>query len=171
MRNRLLAALSVSICLAFVSFLPASTASAQVGFAFVDAPIAPAYVGVGFIQNFYTQGGTRPISYSVVAGSLPAGLSLAKSTTLSTTIASGTPKQVQTSTFTVQAKDKNGQSIRKSFTIVVSPTPPVVLVTDTLPNGVVGQLYEGYTVAQGGLDRLPSRLTLERFLRARRSRL
>lgn len=61
-------------------------------------------------------GGTAPYSWSVISGSLPAGLSLATSTG----VISGTPTSPGTSSFTVQVKDNTGQTATKALSIVVN---------------------------------------------------
>ena len=60
-----------------------------------------AQVGVPYSATLLAQGGTPPIVWSVVAGSLPAGLSLNGSTG----VISGTPLSSGTSNFTVLALD------------------------------------------------------------------
>ncbi|UKJ09251.1 putative Ig domain-containing protein [Solitalea lacus] len=74
----------------------------------VNAPtitITPTSLTAGTVASPYNQsitatGGTAPYSYAVIAGALPAGLTLSPSGTLS-----GTPTSNGTSTFTVTATD------------------------------------------------------------------
>jgi hypothetical protein len=60
-------------------------------------------------------GGATPYSWSIVSGSLPAGLSLNSSSGM----ISGTPQSAGTSNFTLQVTDVNGQSATKPVSIVV----------------------------------------------------
>src|SRR3546814_13669416 len=57
-------------------------------------------VGTAYAQTLSASGGTAPYTFSVTAGSLPAGLSLASDGTLS-----GTPTASGASAFTVEARD------------------------------------------------------------------
>jgi len=67
-------------------------------------------------------GGTGPYTWTIVSGSLPAGVTLSSSGVLS-----GTATASGTSTFTVKATDSTGGSTTQAFTLGVSapPTPPV----------------------------------------------
>jgi Putative Ig domain len=60
-------------------------------------------------------GGATPYSWSIVSGSLPAGLSLNSSSGM----ISGTPQSAGTSNFTVQVTDANSQSATKPLSIVI----------------------------------------------------
>ena len=63
-----------------------------------------AQVGVPYSATLLAQGGTPPIVWSVIAGSLPPGLSLNGVTG----VISGTPTTIGLSTFTVLALDGPG---------------------------------------------------------------
>lgn len=64
--------------------------------------LAKAKVGVAYSKTLAATGGTAPYSWSVSAGSLPAGLSLASNGTVS-----GTATASGTSTFTVEVTDSS----------------------------------------------------------------
>jgi hypothetical protein len=57
----------------------------------------------------------------VVAGNLPAGLSLTPSYGVYSAYIYGTPTQAQTSTFTLQVKDGIGDTARQAFTLTIAP--------------------------------------------------
>jgi hypothetical protein len=61
-------------------------------------------------------GGTTPYSWSISAGTLPAGLALASSTG----VISGTPTGTGTTNFTVQVTDANSLTATKSLSITIS---------------------------------------------------
>jgi hypothetical protein len=67
-------------------------------------------------------GGTGPTPYtwSVVVGSLPAGLSLTPSYGVYSAYVYGTPTTQQIGTFTLQVKDGVGDTARQAFTLTVN---------------------------------------------------
>lgn len=79
-------------------------------------------VGVFFTATVTTQGGndslSRPFTWSLIGGSLPAGLNLEEATITEAWVL-GTPATTGTSTFTVQATDDAGNTARQSFTISI----------------------------------------------------
>ena len=83
-------------------------------------------VGVAYSQTLSAAGGQPPYSWSVVAGSLPAGLALAPSTG----ILSGTPSATGTSNFTVRVSDDGAQptpqTMTRIFTLTVTAAAPVL---------------------------------------------
>ncbi len=84
-------------------------------------------------------GGTNPATFTVTSGSLPPGLGLTSTGTLS-----GTPTALGTFGFTITATDANGFTGARAYSIaVVSPTmqPPV------LPGGTVGITYPTTTMS------------------------
>ncbi|HEX2712770.1 MAG TPA: chitobiase/beta-hexosaminidase C-terminal domain-containing protein, partial [Candidatus Acidoferrales bacterium] len=61
-------------------------------------------------------GGTTPYTWSILSGSLPAGLTLASNTG----VISGTPTGTGTSTFTVQVTDANSQKATKALSLTIT---------------------------------------------------
>ena len=83
------------------------------------SPLPSGTVGTAYSQAFAASGGTPPYSWSVTAGTLPAGL------TLSTAgILSGTPTTVDNSNFTVQAT--GGGTAIKLFSLMVNAGPKMI---------------------------------------------
>jgi hypothetical protein len=77
-------------------------------------------VGVAYSETVSVNGGTSPYTYSVLSGSLPAGLSL----NTGTGVISGTPTTAGTSTFTIQAVDSSSYVGSQSFSITVAIPMP-----------------------------------------------
>jgi hypothetical protein len=120
-----------------------------------DSPLPNARVGenyAGFIEACCGQG--TPIRWSLVNGSVPDGLRFAgDSLRLSrTTAVTGVATRVQTTTFTVRARDQAGNTATKTFSLTVDPPSPLVITngTDQLRDGNVGVAYEASLFAGGG---------------------
>lgn len=108
-----------------------------------NGQIGTAYPGVTFQQT----GGTLPITWSVTAGTLPAGLTLSPSGGTIT----GTPTQSGSFTVTVTATDANGCTGSLQITIQVTcPTIAVLPAGPTLPDGLFGTAYSQTFTASGG---------------------
>jgi putative Ig domain-containing protein len=110
-------------------------------------------VGV-FYAGFITASGGlgSPYEFRVVAGKVPAGLTLAKAYGMQSTVISGTPQTVGTSTFTVEVKAGSGATARKAFTLTIAPTTPVSISdpSDDLNPGTVGVSYIHNLFPSGG---------------------
>jgi predicted extracellular nuclease len=83
-------------------------------------------IGLPYNTSLTATGGTAPYSFIVTAGSLPAGLTLS-----STGSITGTPAVLGSSTFTVQVTDGTNATATKVFTIIVEPIP-VCTITHTI---------------------------------------
>ncbi len=101
-------------------------------------------VGTAYSQTLTGSGGTAPYTWSVTSGSL-APLTLGSTTG----VISGTPTTAGTLSFTVQAKDTNGNTTPQAFSIVVSPVT-LKITTTSLPGGTVGTAYSQTLAASGG---------------------
>jgi hypothetical protein len=73
-------------------------------------------VNVSYSATLQASGGATPYTWSISAGTLPAGLTL----TGSTGVIAGTPTTQGTSNFTVKVKDKNAATATKALSIVVN---------------------------------------------------
>ncbi len=97
-----------------------------------------------YSQQVTATGGSTPYTYSVITGSLPAGITLSASGLLS-----GTPTSLGVSNFTVQATDSTNCTGTKAYTLQV--VCPVITVSPaTLPNGTIGVAYSQTNSASGG---------------------
>jgi hypothetical protein len=104
-------------------------------------------VGKAYSAAYAVVGGTGPYTYSIVSGSLPAGLSLSSSTG---TI-SGTPTVAGTYTFTAKVVDSKGKSDTTTCTLTIQPPP---ITADCGPcsasKATVGTAYSAVMTATGG---------------------
>jgi len=95
-------------------------------------------------QTLVASGGTAPYTWSVSAGTLPAGLSLSSSGTIL-----GTPTLAGTTSFTVQVKDNALATATQSFNLTINPAS-LSIVASTLPSGTVNVAYNQSVTASGG---------------------
>ena len=120
--------------------------------AFIESTLPNGNVGADYAVSINTTGGGGgQDEFSIVAGSLPDGLQMAKFFGVQSTLISGRPTRQQTSTFTVRVQDEGGSATR-TFSITIDP--PVTLVI-TLPgptarSGTVGSAYFQNLFASGG---------------------
>jgi len=97
-------------------------------------------LGTAYNQTL-TATGTAPITWSVINGNLPNGLNLSGAG-----IISGTPTEVGTFNFTVQATNSAGSDTKTlSISVLESPT----IITTTLPSGTTGTAYNTQLAATG----------------------
>ncbi|MFZ1830113.1 MAG: putative Ig domain-containing protein [Candidatus Competibacteraceae bacterium] len=90
-------------------------------------------------------GGSAPYSFSLLAGKLPTGLTLDADGTLA-----GTPTEVGTFAFSVQARDSNGATGTGNFTITIASASPLTLTLQGPTATTVGANYSSVVVAAGG---------------------
>lgn len=102
--------------------------------------------GQAYQTTLAASGGTPPLVWKLYSGSLPTGLNLNTSGTVS-----GTPTQIGNYTFTVVTTDSSSpaQVATKQFSIQIQ-SPPVAITTTSLPNGTQSQAYQAALAASGG---------------------
>lgn len=105
-------------------------------------------VGVAYSQAMTTSGGTPSYTWSISAGTLPAGLTLAPATG----VISGTPTAAGTSTFTVTVTDSATPPLTgsRTYTITIQPSAALTITTTSLPAATVGVAYSQTLAATGG---------------------
>ena len=120
----------------------------------VSAPPAPMIsttsLPTGTVRQSYAatlaaSGGKPPYAWTVSAGTLPAGLSLAADGAIS-----GTPTTAGVSPFTVRVTDSATQSSTRQLQITINAPPAPNITSSTLPAGTVGQPYSATLAATGG---------------------
>ncbi len=105
-------------------------------------------VGTAYSATLAATGGTTPYTWSLTAGTLPAGLSLNSTTGA----ISGTPTATASATaLTLKLTDSSSpaQSMSVNLTLTIAPVP-LVISTSSLPSGVVGTAYSATLAATGG---------------------
>ena len=102
-------------------------------------------VGTGYSQSLAASGGTPPYTWSISAGTLPAGLSLSPAGQIS-----GTPSAAGATNFTVKATDGSSAFATKALSINIASLP-VRITTTSLPSGQVGGAYSQNLAASGGI--------------------
>lgn len=117
------------------------------------SPLPTGTVGVAYSQTLTATGGTPPLLWSLVAGFLPPGLTLAASTG----VVAGTPTTLGVYPFIVRVTDGAGTSASKGFAVVIEPLG-LTITTSSLPTATVGSAYSQTLTASGGA--LPLRWTL-----------
>ncbi len=91
---------------------------------------------IGYAQTLTASGGTLPLTWSILSGSLPTGLNLAPATGAITGTVGGS---ATSQTFTVKVIDTNGVSATKSLTLTVNLAPSIT--TSSLPGGTKTGTY------------------------------
>jgi hypothetical protein len=97
-------------------------------------------VGDAYLQTLTATGGIpSPYTWSIISGSLPAGLVLSGSTG----VIAGTPTTAGTSTFTVQAQDNSSNSGTMALSLVIAEATPGGQTTIKIPadQGAITDTY------------------------------
>jgi hypothetical protein len=116
-----------------------------VTFQITSTTIPAGIVGVPYSVGLTATGGTTPYTWTPTTGTLPTGLTLSSSGTIS-----GTPTAAGTYTFTVQATDSAAPNRTSSATFTVQIQPPLTITTSTIADTTVGATYSALFAATGG---------------------
>jgi aminopeptidase N len=100
---------------------------------------------ISYQDSVIVRGGSKPYTYSVTNGNLPAGLTLDPTTG----VVSGTPTDTGRVTFTVLATATSGGSDSKQITMRIAPDD-VHVISDTLKTGQQFVSYKDSVIARGG---------------------
>jgi hypothetical protein len=101
-------------------------------------------VGQSYNQTLRANGGIGALTWSVSAGSLPAGLTISPAGTIS-----GVPTNVGLSNFAVTVIDTFNQSDTQALSITV--TPALEISTSSLPNAKEAEAYSATLQSSGGV--------------------
>lgn len=111
------------------------------------SPLPSGTAGQAYSTQIQTTGGQAPITFNLVSGTLPPGLSLSSSG-----IISGAPSGSGNYSFTIQASDScstGAQRVQRTFSINVN-CPALAITTSRLSSGTVGQAYSFSIQTSGG---------------------
>jgi hypothetical protein len=113
--------------------------------------LPPGQVGQRYTATLVASGGTAPLSWALIAGALPSGLTLNAASGAIT----GTPSATSAgTTLTLRVTDSGApvQSSTATVVLVVAAAPPPALsiTTVSLPRGQVGSPYGASLTASGG---------------------
>ena len=109
------------------------------------ATVPDVAAGVAYSQAITASGGVGPYSFAVTAGTLPAGITLSSSGSLS-----GTSFEVGTFTFTVTATDANGQNGAQAYTVDVTAAALAMTPAAGTLTATYGVAYSQAFTATGG---------------------
>jgi len=107
------------------------------------ATLPGASLNAPYSQQLATAGGSGSLSWSLVSGALPAGLTLSAAGVIS-----GTPTASGTSTFTIAVTDSTATIANSTFSLTVSG--PTITTSSPLLQGTVGINYSQTLLASGG---------------------
>jgi hypothetical protein len=109
--------------------------------------LADGVVGAPYTQTLAATGGDANYSWSLSSGTLPAGLLLSPTGTIS-----GTPTAVTPGTsFTVQVQDTGTPQQTKTQLLIIRIAAPLVITTASLPGAKYGAVYSQTLAASGGI--------------------
>ncbi|MBL8211826.1 MAG: putative Ig domain-containing protein [Bryobacterales bacterium] len=109
------------------------------------ATLPASLIGTPYSQVLTASGGTAPFTWALTSGSLPTGITLNPSGTLT-----GTPTQAGTFSFTLSVTDAASQTAARAFSIVVTQANALQVTTSSLPAASVGNAYSQTLTASGG---------------------
>jgi aminopeptidase N len=124
--------------------------------------------GVAYMDTIEARGGTRPYHFTVQSGHFPTGLNLGNTTG----VISGIPTTAEVDTFTILCTDSSSpaRTDNQTYVVTISPSPTLIIVTSSLPDGRQDSIYENTIVVVGGVQpynfsvtsgHLPSGLVLD----------
>lgn len=103
-------------------------------------------VGTTYSQSIGASGGQTPYTWSIQSGSLPSGLILNQTGSIS-----GLPEQAGITSFVLKLADAVGTSVSATLSITINPGAVVLAIeTASLPDGVVGEAYSQTLTGSGG---------------------
>jgi hypothetical protein len=141
------AALGSATMTAWAALLVTFTAIVTTPLSVATSSLPPGMVTRNYHQQLLANGGNaggNSYTWSITAGSLPAGLGLSTGGMIT-----GTPTGTGTSSFTAQVQDQNGQTATANLSITVAANL-VITTSATLPGGVTGTPYSASQTTTGG---------------------
>ena len=114
----------------------------------VAPSLGSALLGTAYAATLQATGGTPAYTWSLTAGSLPAGLTLSPTGAIS-----GTPTASGTSSFTATVSDSSTPVLTKSISLsvtVAAAVAPLTIVRPSLEHAQIGTAYAATLQATGG---------------------
>ncbi|MCX6855869.1 MAG: putative Ig domain-containing protein, partial [Verrucomicrobia bacterium] len=108
------------------------------------ATLSNGTVGTSYTSSLSSTGGTAPYAYSILSGSLPAGLSVSASGLIS-----GTPTAAATASFTIQSRDAFNCTGTRAYTLTTI-CPTITITPSTLDDAYYNLAYSQQLSAAGG---------------------
>lgn len=103
-------------------------------------------IGVAYSEDLRATGGTGARTWSVSAGTLPAGITMSSAGELR-----GTPTEVVLAEFTLRVEDEAGMSAELGYLLEIQPNGnELVVIQPALPDGRVGVAYSAPVRGTGG---------------------
>ncbi|MBY0507460.1 MAG: putative Ig domain-containing protein [Bryobacteraceae bacterium] len=122
--------------------LTTNFATAAIG---VGTALPQGLAGQSYLTTLSGAGGTAPYAHTLSAGSLPPGLSLTTACVIS-----GIPSSAGQFNFAVQSTDAMNLSGITQLSVRITAANGMVIITQSLPSGRLGALYEVSLAAMGG---------------------
>lgn len=110
-----------------------------------DQALADGTVGTGYTASLAAAGTFAPFAYSLVAGSLPPGVSFGTDGSLG-----GAPARQGDYAFTVEVTDSESRTDQAAITVTIHPSANVTIAPVSLANGEVAIPYAARFEASGG---------------------
>ncbi len=113
-----------------------------------DGDLLVGQVNVPYVETLTASGGTEPFSFSVEAGTLPQGLTLAAGGDLY-----GVPEEPGAFPLVLKVKDNTSPDALESvkgFTLTIDPPGTITVQQESLPDAVQNNSYEAVLTAVGG---------------------
>jgi hypothetical protein len=101
-------------------------------------------LGAFYSVQLQSAGGIGAVSWRIVTGSLPSGLSISQAGVIS-----GGPTTSGTFAFTIEASDTAGRTDNQDLSITIAPS--LTITTGELPLGIAGEPYNAVLTASGGV--------------------
>ena len=111
----------------------------------VTSSLANGTVGTSYLQSLSATGGTGAYVYSLISGSLPAGL------TLSGNQITGTPSSPGTANFSIKVADAANPNAFATKSLAVTIFAGLTIATCPSSSGTVGQAYSAGLSGSGGI--------------------
>src|SRR5205814_413530 len=109
-------------------------------------------VGTAYSAVVKATGGCTPYKWTIAAGSLPTGITVNVSRTMTSLNLTGTPRKAGTYSFTLKVTGCGGGTSEIAFKVIIQAATSggITIATTSLPNGTVGTAYSAMAKASGG---------------------